>query len=459
MALIENLDKALYSPVKHKANRTGKLRLKAARVASGAAEVVVKITGYSKGVANAKANVNYISRHGKIDMENERGEVISGKKEVNAFFKEWGKDFNDSGRYKNQRDTMHMVLSMPANTDPIAVKNAAREFAKHAFAKNHEYVFALHTFETDPDPKPSPNPHVHLTVKCLGFDGKRLHTQPNDLQRWREEFAERMREQGVDAEATPRISRGVSRRPERSVIRHIEQGDKTHKPRVPKAKAARVKEAANQLHKETQGIVDRPSWRNDLDTKHNNVRDAWLAVADSLLSENRKITFNQKEAHNERPDYSRTNKQQSALLSRAANLYQSNLAKFRRSPPAQSVAGLRNVSDLDVVHDRRPAKVLLRSNAFNSLDNGRGKADTQMRRAGAGLAGNVEERLDSATLANRIRDFVNSMPPVETLLEQTKAGLRKQFTKQPEISVDKASDRQQALSPTKPNERGKDVER
>lgn len=459
MALIENLDKALYSPVKHKANKTGKLRLKAARVAGGAAEVVVKITGYSKGVANAKANVTYISRHGKIDMENDRGEVISGKQEVNAFFKEWGKDFSDSERYKNQRDTMHMVLSMPASTDPIAVKNAARDFAKHAFGKNHEYVFALHTFETDPDPKPSPNPHVHLTVKCLGFDGKRLHTQPTDLERWRNEFAERMREQGVDAEATPRVSRGVSRKSDRSVIRHIERGDKTHKPRVPKVTAARVKEAANQLHNEVQGIVDRPSWRNDLDAKHKNVRDAWLVVADSLIHANHKLTFNQKEAHNERPDYSRIDKRQTALLSRAANLYQSNLAKFRRSAPAQSVAGLRNVSDLDVVHDGRTAKVLLRANAFNSLDNGRREADTTMRRSGNGLAGNVEERLDSVTLANRIRDFVQAMPPVETLLEQTKAGLRKQFTKKPEIVINQTSERQPAITPTPTNGRGKDVER
>lgn len=459
MALIENLDKAFYSPVKHKSNKTQKLRLKAARVARGATEVMVKITGFSKGTAHAKANLDYITRHGKIEMENDRGEILTGKQEVNAFFKDWSRDFSDDKRHKNQRDTMHMVLSMPEYTDPLAVKDAARDFAKRTFGKNHEYVFAMHTFETDPDPNPSRHPHVHLTVKCLGFNGKRLNPRKADLQRWREGFAERLREQGVDAEATPRVSRGVSRKAVPNVIQHIEQGDKTHKPRVPKIKAARVKEAADILSKEAQGVTERPGWRNDLEAKHKNVRDAWRAVADSLINDPLKITFNHKEAHNERPDYSRIDKRQSALLSRAANLYQSNLAGFRRRPPAHSVAGLRNVSDLDVVHNGRSAKVLLRADALNRMDAGRREADTQVRRAGNGPAGNVEERLDSAILANLIRDFVSAMPPVETLLEQTKAGLRQRFTKQSVIAIDNSNHPQQPVTPAPVTERGKDVER
>jgi len=41
--------------------------------------------------------------------------------------------------------------------------------------------------------------------------GKRLNPRKADLQRWREVFAEKLREWGVDAEATRQASRGVTR--------------------------------------------------------------------------------------------------------------------------------------------------------------------------------------------------------------------------------------------------------
>ena len=171
----------LLGEVKRKANRTGKLRATAGRVSRGATEVMVKITGFGKGNALVKAHLDYNTRNGKLELENERGDVFSGKDEVKEMFKEWGQEFGDGKRRNNQRDTLNMVLSMPEGTDPEAVKNAAREFAKETFSQNHEYVFALHTDE--------PHPHVHLTVKMLGFDGKRLNPRKADLRNWREDFA------------------------------------------------------------------------------------------------------------------------------------------------------------------------------------------------------------------------------------------------------------------------------
>lgn len=148
MVLIESeLNTALNSAVKRKANKTRKLRAAAKRVTGGASEVMVKITGFGKGAGHVKAHIDYITRNGKLEMENDRGEVFNGKVEVKDFFKDWEKDFSDSKRHKNQRDTMHMVLSMPETTDPESVKSAVREFAKTTFGKNHEYVFALHTDE------------------------------------------------------------------------------------------------------------------------------------------------------------------------------------------------------------------------------------------------------------------------------------------------------------------------
>jgi hypothetical protein len=46
------------------------------------------------------------------------------------------------------------------------------------------------------------NPHVHISVRAESKHGKRLNPRKADLHRWRETFAERLRGQGVEAEAT-----------------------------------------------------------------------------------------------------------------------------------------------------------------------------------------------------------------------------------------------------------------
>jgi len=282
MPLIEpEIGRVLYPAVKWKLNRTWDLRsgssarVAARRVASNCPEVMVKITGFGKGVDRVKAHLDYISRNGKVVLENDRGEVLNGKEQVTALFKDWQTEMGDRKRHKNQRDTMHLVLSMPASTDPESVRMAARAFAKTIFGKNHEYAFALHTDE--------PHPHCHVTVKCLGFDGTRLNPRKADLQLWREEFAAKLREQGVDAEATPRRARGVVRKPERSVIRHIERGDKSHKPRVSKVRAIKTKQAVAELTAEASGspMPEKP-WEKSIEARQYDVRRTWLVAADKL---------------------------------------------------------------------------------------------------------------------------------------------------------------------------------
>jgi len=115
------------------------------------------------------------------------------------------------------RDAFHLVLSMPTRTDPLSVQRAARDFAKREFS-GFQYAMVLHTFETDPDPHPSPHPHVHLTVKAAGLDGIRLNPRKPDLQRWREGFAEALREHGIEATTTSRIHRTMH---ERWKVQHL----------------------------------------------------------------------------------------------------------------------------------------------------------------------------------------------------------------------------------------------
>lgn len=435
MGIIEGeLDGALSPAVKRKGNNTKKLRSTAKRVTGGSSEVMVKVTGFGKGAGHVKAHLDYISRNGKLEMENDRGEIFNGKEEVKDFFNDWEKDFGDGKRHKNQRDTMHMVLSMPETTDPESVKSAVREFAKATFGKNHEYVFALHTDE--------PHPHCHLTVKCLGFDGTRLNPRKADLQQWRDGFADKLRDQGVDAEATPRRSRGVVKKAEPNVIRHIERGDKTHEPRVSKVKAAKIKEAAQELIAESKGLPVPPKpWEEAIKARQREVRRAWQAAAAELERENTRKTFNQQGAKNERPNYNRISTERARPGQRAAALYQSHLEKSGRQTSPGAVASLRNVSGLGVVQHRSSSKVLLQPDAPDRVGRDR-RPDSEMRRAGIGAnrANGGTKRVEgyqptaeqNKALAASIRGFVEAMPSIDTERHQIKRDLAQTFTRQVE---------------------------
>ena len=103
----------------------------------------------------------------------------------------------------HRREAFNVMLSMPRGTDPQTVLFAAREFAKIEFA-DHRYVMVLHDDQA--------HPHVHLAVKAESRHGQRLNPRKADLYRWRETFAERLRERGIDAEATRQVTRAPYRK-------------------------------------------------------------------------------------------------------------------------------------------------------------------------------------------------------------------------------------------------------
>ncbi|MGB4068989.1 MAG: relaxase/mobilization nuclease domain-containing protein, partial [Nitrospira sp.] len=145
------------------------------------------------------------------------GQVIQGKEAVADLKAEWRDGGIPIAADSTMRDAFHLVLSMPTRTDPFSVQRAARDFATREFS-GFQYAMVLHTFETDPDPHPSQHPHVHLTVKATGLDGGRLNPRKADLQRWREGFAEALREHGIEATTTSRIHRTTH---ERWKVQHL----------------------------------------------------------------------------------------------------------------------------------------------------------------------------------------------------------------------------------------------
>lgn len=194
-------------------------------------EVMVKVSGGGKGMRAIKAHMDYISRNGDVALENENGEVIAGKEAVRDLRDEWKNSLYGIAEESHRKEAFNIVLSMPPGTDRKAVTDAARDFAKTEFSGNFQYVFATHDDEK--------HPHVHLCVKAQGIDGTRLNPRKPDLQRWREGFAEALREHGIEANATPRLVRGARRRTRRQAALHVDASQRRSQadertPRAPK---------------------------------------------------------------------------------------------------------------------------------------------------------------------------------------------------------------------------------
>jgi relaxase-like protein len=186
-------------------------------------EVMVKVTGGGRRIGAVAAHLNYISQHGKLDLETDEGQRVpkEGQKE---FLGSWHLELSP-GQYRlppgkgvgmpRVKLVHNVTLSMPAPTPPEAVLAAAKAFAREKFGLNHRYVMALHTHQQ--------HPHVHLVVKAEGTDGRRLHIDKAMLREWRQDFAQEMRKQGIAANATPRSVRGQTKRAAKDVFYRTRQ--------------------------------------------------------------------------------------------------------------------------------------------------------------------------------------------------------------------------------------------
>jgi hypothetical protein len=175
-------------------------------------EAVVKVLSRdSNKLASVGKHVNYIGRHGELDLETDDGEQLRGKDLGRQLIEDWDLDVDEhrrvpdlgaaSGRVKPK--LVHkLMLSMPPGTAPQGVVGAARNFLREEFALKHRYAFVLHTDE--------PHPHVHAMVKAVSEQGVRLHIKKATLREWRSEFARHLRNQGIEANATERAVRGES---------------------------------------------------------------------------------------------------------------------------------------------------------------------------------------------------------------------------------------------------------
>jgi len=189
-------------------------RAKLERLTHHAPEVMVKVTGRQRGGDHTAAHLDYIGRHGKLEVETSEGDLIHSRQGLQALADEWGEQEAQTSRRREPLTSVSMILSMPPGSDPEGVYQSARAIA-HAELDAFGWAMALHT-DTD-------HPHVHLTVAARGEDGLRFNPRKDDLVRFREAFARELRARGIEAEATPRRARGIVRKPETTAVRKIRE--------------------------------------------------------------------------------------------------------------------------------------------------------------------------------------------------------------------------------------------
>jgi hypothetical protein len=192
-----------------------------ARTLKRTPEVIVKITNKAssvQGMGAVRRHLRYISRNGRIELEDQNGDRITSAEGVRELARSWQLGGWGIPQTSQCREVFNVLLSMPPGTNRQAVRDAARDFAALEFGDGRAYVFAAHDDEA--------HPHVHLSVQVRGPDGRRLNPRKHDIRRWRERFAEQLRAHGVEANATPRRTRGVTQRyPKQSVAHMLARGE------------------------------------------------------------------------------------------------------------------------------------------------------------------------------------------------------------------------------------------
>ncbi|RFB76652.1 relaxase/mobilization nuclease domain-containing protein [Methylovirgula sp. 4M-Z18] len=180
-------------------------------LARRAPQVMVKITGGGTGLSRIDPHLSYISRNGLLELEDQDGNRVTRKETLRA----WSQGDWPVPAESRYREAFNVMLSMPHGTDRASLEDAARAFAQETFPKN-PYVFAIHDEHN--------RPHAHIVVKARDIEGRRLNPRKADLQMWRERFAEKLNERGIEAAASPRSARGITVKRDKQAVHQINKG-------------------------------------------------------------------------------------------------------------------------------------------------------------------------------------------------------------------------------------------
>ena len=237
-------------------------------------EVVVKVSGGARSLRGVAQHLDYIGREGRGEVQTDDGDRLQGKGFEKALLEDWDLDL-EAQRRRSERAIVagrkppklvhNLVFSMPKGTPPDKVLRAVQVFAREEFALKHRYAMALHVDQG--------HPHVHMVVKAVSEQGVRLYIRKPMLREWRRDFAQYLRDLGVDANATERAVRGETRATKRDGIhRAMLRGQSTHM-------RARAEAVAREL---AMGELKPQIGQRGLLETRRSVLDGWHGLADIL---------------------------------------------------------------------------------------------------------------------------------------------------------------------------------
>jgi hypothetical protein len=229
----------LFYPRSNRGQGGGPVRLKLPRIPSASnireriqatvdrvPQVMVKITGGSRGMERLRSHLTYITRHGELPLTNEREDERLGMAGVMATADDFRWGGSEIPEHSHRKEALHIALGMPAGTPEAELRAAVEDFARRELG-NHQWCWAFHGDQE--------HPHVHLAVRIEGRDLQRLNPRKADLHRWRETFAQALQVRGIRAEATRRYTRGVLKAGEREWRLHAGPEGRVRQPRPQQA--------------------------------------------------------------------------------------------------------------------------------------------------------------------------------------------------------------------------------
>jgi hypothetical protein len=191
-------------------------------------QVMVKITGASKGMVRLRSHLTYVTKNGKLPALEDDGTQRSGRTEVQGLADEWRVDGSLIPERGWRREALHITFGMPRGT-PVPELIAAVEAVLREEFGHHRWAWVYHGHQA--------SPHLHVVVRAEGRELRRLNPRKPDLRRWRERFAHELRARGIEADASSRAARGVLKEPD---PRAVSQARKKGRLRRDHARPSRI---------------------------------------------------------------------------------------------------------------------------------------------------------------------------------------------------------------------------
>lgn len=242
-------------------------------------EVMIKVSGGARSVRGVADHLNYIGREGEGLVETDDGQSHQEEGFEKRLIEDWDLDLEAHRRHtqgtiaagrKPAKLVHNLVFSMPRGTPPDKLYAAVRKSTTEKFALQYRYAMALHTDQG--------HPHAHVVFKAVSNDGTRLNIRKATLREWRRDFAQYLRDLGIEANATERAVRGeVTPRKTDGIYRAMMRGDSSH-----------ARQRAESVVRELAAGGLRPEpGKNALMETHRAVVEGWRGVADQLEGQGR----------------------------------------------------------------------------------------------------------------------------------------------------------------------------